>query len=217
MGSAPIAHRFLSSSHLSLDVDEPIEGWTQFFAAKGIEVAEDHLGRPSVGRHILARLLDEQRECETRLAERAEQATREAPVAVGIPAVAGATPLESIMANDPGYQTVEQELGRGGRSVFTQLLDEQLAAGRRHQQAEARGRATEGGGGVRTVSVRKTAKLASRCDRCGLWFEFLHPGTGGRYLCRMSLELSGNNRAANGGYSVHPGSPVVAVNGRSVT
>jgi hypothetical protein len=138
MGSAPIAHRFLSSSHLSLDVDEPIEGWTQFFAAKGIEVAEDHLGRPSVGRHILARLLDEQRERETRLAERAEQATREAPVAVGIPAVAGATPLESIMANDPGYQTVEQELGRGGRSVFTQLLDEQLAAGRRHQQAQKR-------------------------------------------------------------------------------
>jgi hypothetical protein len=68
---------------------------------------------------------------------------------------------------------------------------------------------------MRTVSTKETGTLGSRCDRCGLWFAAVH-WSGDRFLCRLCLELSGNNRAAGGGYLVHPGGPVVAVNGRSV-
>jgi hypothetical protein len=48
----------------------------------------------------------------------------------------------------------------------------------------------------RTVSTRETGTLTERCDQCRLWFEFLHPGAGGRFLCRMCLELEGGNRTA---------------------
>jgi hypothetical protein len=32
-----------------------------------------------------------------------------------------------------------------------------------------------------------------RCDSCGLWYEGLHPARDGRYLCRLCLELEGQN------------------------
>jgi hypothetical protein len=35
----------------------------------------------------------------------------------------------------------------------------------------------------RTVSVKPIATLTEQCSECGLWFEFLHPGAGGRDLC----------------------------------
>jgi hypothetical protein len=47
---------------------------------------------------------------------------------------------------------------------------------------------------MRTVSAKPTATLSERCDHCGLWFEFLHPTAGGRCLCRVCLELAGENR-----------------------
>jgi len=59
-----------------------------------------------------------------------------------------------------------------------------------------------------TVSAKETSTHTECCDGCGLWFESLHPSADGRYLCRLCLELSGNNRAASGGYSVHPGGRV---------
>jgi hypothetical protein len=37
-------------SYLSLDLETPVVGWERFFADRGIEVASDHLGRPSVPR-----------------------------------------------------------------------------------------------------------------------------------------------------------------------
>jgi len=89
-------------SYLALDLDEPVEGWLSLFAQRGIEVAEDHLGRPSVGRRVLSHLLDEQREREARLAsERAETAAAARPdVGVGVPALEGATAYESLLAPD---------------------------------------------------------------------------------------------------------------------
>jgi hypothetical protein len=48
----------------------------------------------------------------------------------------------------------------------------------------------------RTVSVKPIATLTEQCSQCGLWFEFLHPGAGGRFLCRTCLMLEGGNRAA---------------------
>jgi hypothetical protein len=38
--------RRIPLSPLALDIAESIQGWEQFSAAKGIEVAEDHLGPP---------------------------------------------------------------------------------------------------------------------------------------------------------------------------
>jgi hypothetical protein len=60
----------------------------------------------------------------------------------------------------------------------------------------------------KTVSTRERGDLNSQCDRCRLWYSFVHPVGGGRFLCRLCLELSGNNRAASGKYSVHPGGRV---------
>jgi hypothetical protein len=47
---------------------------------------------------------------------------------------------------------------------------------------------------VSTVSHKQTERCGSRCDSCGLWFEFVHRSAGGRFLCRMCLELKGLNR-----------------------
>ena len=48
----------------------------------------------------------------------------------------------------------------------------------------------------RTVSVKPIARLTEQCSQCGLWFEFLHPGAGGRDLCSVCIRLEGGNRAA---------------------
>lgn len=48
----------------------------------------------------------------------------------------------------------------------------------------------------RTVSTKQTERHGSRCDACGLWYEFLHATADGRFLCRMCLEVSGLNRPA---------------------
>jgi len=120
-------------SYLALDLDEPVEGWLSLFAQRGIEVAEDHLGRPSVGRRVLSHLLDEQREREARLAsERAETAAAARPdVGVGVPALEGATAYESLLA--PDAETPAQEFGYVPPPNF---LEEALEAGSRHQAAE---------------------------------------------------------------------------------
>ena len=49
---------------------------------------------------------------------------------------------------------------------------------------------------MRTVSTKPTATVGSRCEGCGLWYEFVHTTRGGRYLCRMSLEVAGLNRSS---------------------
>jgi hypothetical protein len=130
-------------SHLSLDIAEPLTGWTMFFRERGIEVTADDVGRASVPRRVLGELLAEHREREARLAaQRAEQATaRKAPVPAGVPAVEGASPFES-MAAGPGYVTPQQELGR----PKPRFLDEALAEGQRQaavKRAEAEAEAVK--------------------------------------------------------------------------
>jgi hypothetical protein len=49
-----------------------------------------------------------------------------------------------------------------------------------------------------TVSHKETGTHTERCDQCGLWFEFLHLGASGRSLCRLCLELAGENRTTGG-------------------
>jgi len=123
-------------AHLALDLEMPLQGWVAFFAERAVEVVEDDLGRPAVARSILGELLSERRERDARLA--AQQAERAAAQKTlpprGVAALEGASPMESLMAGDPSYTSPAEEFGRGGRSVFGQLLDEQLAEGQRQQR-----------------------------------------------------------------------------------
>jgi hypothetical protein len=125
-------------SHLGLDVAEPITGWPAFFRERDIEVAFDDLGRPSVPRRVLGDLLSEREEQEARMAaQRAAQVTaQEAPIPVGVPALDGASPFESLVAAG-GVVTPEQEFGRRPKPNF---LAEELAEGHR-RDAEKRAEA----------------------------------------------------------------------------
>jgi hypothetical protein len=118
---------------LSLDLETPVVGWELFFADRGIEVASDHLGRPSVARYVLSDLLDEQREREERLAgEAAARATTlEQPVPAGVPALENAGPYESMMA--AGSVSPAEEFGQWAKPRF---LEEALEEGARQQAAE---------------------------------------------------------------------------------
>jgi hypothetical protein len=141
------ACRRIPLSYLGLDVDEPLSGWVEFFRKRGVEVTDDHLGRPSVPRYVLGDLLDERKEREARLAaESAEKAAAGAarPVPAGAPALEGNSPYESMMA--AGGVSPAEEFGRP-RPNF---LEEELAAGKRHaaEQAEAVRRAKEKLGGT---------------------------------------------------------------------
>jgi hypothetical protein len=125
-------------SHLGLDIDEPMSGWPAFFAERGVELVQDDLGRTSVRREVLGELLADRREREARLAE--EQAEKVAaadrtPVAVGVPAGEDLSAFETMVAQ-PGYQTLEDELGRPKPN----FLDAELAEGRR-REAEKRAEA----------------------------------------------------------------------------
>ncbi len=127
------ACRRIPISHLALDVAEPVTGWSAYFEQKGIMVLADAAGRPSVSRHVLADLIDEQREREARLAEEAaaNAATLKQPVPAGVPALENAGPYESMMA--AGRVSPAEEFGRWAKPRF---LEEQLEEGARRQAAE---------------------------------------------------------------------------------
>lgn len=133
--------RTIPISYLSLDVDEPVGGWTTFFSECGIEIVLDDLARPSVPRHVLRELVAEREEQKARVAaQRAEQAAAlDAPVPAGVPALDGASPYESLIAAG-GVVTPQQEFGGGRTPVFQDLLDQRLAEGQR-QAAEQRAEA----------------------------------------------------------------------------
>jgi hypothetical protein len=46
---------------------------------------------------------------------------------------------------------------------------------------------------MRTVSAKWTPELCMQCADCRLWYPFLHEAPGGRFKCRMCLELAGEN------------------------
>jgi hypothetical protein len=135
--------------HLSLDLNEPINGWEPALLERGAEILDDDLGRPCVRREVLGDLLREERERLARI--EAESAARAAaavaPVPAGIPALEHGSAMESLMANDPGYQTAAEEFGRIPKPNF---LAEELEAGRRadaaaRAEAEAASRARREG------------------------------------------------------------------------
>jgi len=121
--------RLIPVSHLGLDIGEPLGGFRSMFDRNGIEVVEDDIGRPSISRDDLGRLLTERREREAALvadaARRAAELEAKRPVLVGVPAREGATPYESMLAAT-GIVTPDQEFGRREPPRF---LEEQLEAG----------------------------------------------------------------------------------------
>jgi hypothetical protein len=121
-------------SHLALDAAEPVQGWASYFEEKGILVLPDAAGRPSVPRHVLADLIDEEKRREDRLAEEAAIKAAELvqPVGGGVPALENAGPYESMMAA-AGSVSPQEEFGGRPRPRF---LEEQLEAGARRQAAE---------------------------------------------------------------------------------
>jgi hypothetical protein len=136
-------------THLSLDLDEPIDGWESALLERGVPIVEDDLGRPCVRREVLGDLLHEERERLARI--EAESAARAAaavaPVPAGIPALQGGSAMESIMAHDPDYLTAAQEFGERPKPRF---LQEELEAGGRadaaaRAEAEAASRARREG------------------------------------------------------------------------
>jgi hypothetical protein len=127
-------------SVLSLDYPEPIGGWETMLEARGIELLTDDLHRLSIAREDARALVEERRQWESQSAEKArrrQESLEALPVPAGIPALEHGSALESLMANDPGYQTAAEEFGRIPKPNF---LAEALEAGARQQaaaQAEA--------------------------------------------------------------------------------
>jgi hypothetical protein len=127
------ACRRIPISHLSLDLDEPIEGWLRFFEERNAQVFDDHLGRPSVARWVVGDLIAAARDREARLAsEQVEAAAaRRTPVPAGVPALENAGPYESMMA--AGHVSPAEEFGQWAKPRF---LEEALKDGARHQAVE---------------------------------------------------------------------------------
>jgi hypothetical protein len=105
-------------------------------------IMDGSVGRPSVPRHVLADLLDEQKRREARLAEEAAQkAADRQPVAVGVPALENAGPYESMMA--AGHVTPAQEFGQWAKPRFLQDALEEGNGTRRRSEAVRRKEANE--------------------------------------------------------------------------
>jgi hypothetical protein len=126
-------------SHLGLDLPAPVEGWTVFLSARGVEITLDDIGRMAIARSDARLLLTEQREAEVRRRERAaelerlaveQDRLRRANLPTGIPAGMvpdGLAPAEAMMlagessaprAKSVREQLLERELGSGESMVF---------------------------------------------------------------------------------------------------
>jgi hypothetical protein len=127
------ACRRIPLSHLSLDLDEPIQGWLRFLEERNVQVFDDAIGRPSVARYIVGDLIAEQREHAARLAEEAAIKAAELvqPVGAGVPAIDDGDAYASMMA--AGAVSPAEEFSFAPRPNF---IVEELEAGSRHQAAE---------------------------------------------------------------------------------
>jgi hypothetical protein len=122
-------------SVLSLDLDEPPEGWASYLAARDIEVTLDDIGRMSIARVDARRLLTEKREREAEQARRrklaeaqavADDQVRRAQIWGGVPAEAlpagvsaSSVMLQAARDAQPKRQSVLQHaLGNSGELVF---------------------------------------------------------------------------------------------------
>ena len=146
-------------SVLSLDYPEPLGGWETMLEARGIELVSDDLHRLSIAREDARALVEEQREWERESAEKArrrQESLEGLPVPAGIPAIERGSAMETIMANDPGYQSPQSEFGRILKPNFLprssmQEAEQTPPRERRLKRPAARGArgSDDGGGGHR--------------------------------------------------------------------
>lgn len=129
-------------SHLSLEpgVDVPIDGWQRMFDQLSIRVVTDVAGRPAISSLAARRLFAAiKRQAELRAEDaqrRSEKLAKKYPVPAGrgLPAIEGASAIESLVAAG-GVVTPEQEFGGRPRPNF---LQEELAAGEQAQAEKQR-------------------------------------------------------------------------------
>jgi hypothetical protein len=103
----------ISLVELELSLDAPVEGWTVFLAARGIEVTLDDIGRMAVARVDARRLLTEKREREAEQARRrklaeaqavADDQLRRSRIWGGAPAVEGVSAAALMLQADKDAQ-----------------------------------------------------------------------------------------------------------------
>ena len=129
--SAPdvnVAADVIPLSHLELDLVAPVEGWTVFLAARGVEVTLDDIGRMSIARVDARRLLTEKREREAEQARRrklaeaqavADDQIRRAQIWQGVPA--------DHMPPGVAPAAVMMQASRDAQPKRTSVLQEALA------------------------------------------------------------------------------------------
>jgi hypothetical protein len=128
---APPPEDLIPLSVISLDLDAPPGGWTDYLSARNVAVELDDIGRLAITRVDARKLLDERREAEARAAElRAKQEARliepdqrsRAQLPKGTPwyKAVGLSAVEAMM---------QAEHANRPRSVHQQLLDDALAGG----------------------------------------------------------------------------------------
>jgi hypothetical protein len=136
-----VAADVIPLSHLELDLPTPVEGWTVFLAARGVEVTLDDIGRMAVARVDARQLLTEQRDRDAEQVRRrkllearqvADDQIRRASIWGGLSAdliPPGVTPAAAMVAADkaaqPKRQSVLQHaLANTGEMVFHPIRDE---------------------------------------------------------------------------------------------
>jgi hypothetical protein len=131
--SAPdvnVAADVIPLSHLELDLVAPVEGWTVFLAARGVEVTLDDIGRMSIAHVDARRLLTEKREREAERARRrklveaqavADDQLRRSRIWGGAPAVEGVSAAALMLQADkdaqPKRRSVLQEALAGSETL----------------------------------------------------------------------------------------------------
>jgi hypothetical protein len=102
---------------------------------RGIEVVLDDLGRPAISREAFGELIAERNATEAKRVEedrrRAEEAVQRKTVLVGTPAQEGMSAVEAMVSQDPAFSTPSDDFGPGFGSPTRELLEAELAAGRR--------------------------------------------------------------------------------------
>jgi hypothetical protein len=118
----------ISLVELELSLDAPVEGWTVFLAARGIEVTLDDIGRMAVARVDARQLLTEKREREAEHARRRKLADAEA---VAADQIRRAAIWQGIPADDlpPGVApaSVMLQASKDARPKRTSVVQEALA------------------------------------------------------------------------------------------
>jgi hypothetical protein len=106
-----------------LDFEPPVTGWGPLFAAEGVEVIEDSVGRAAISAGDAARLIGARRAAEAfaedrRRRQEAEMLATAVPVLRGVPAHPDLSPVVALMLADEASRP---------KSVTEELLDAELA------------------------------------------------------------------------------------------